>query len=204
MKNSVTEKAEQIKDLIGETALKSKEAVQEIINLNTKYLGQALDSNKVIVDGMRKQFQLKEQSTPIFENLNKAFGKSIELSEETIDSIMESYTKQIQMLISYNTKLIDTLKESTTFTVNNGEIEKILKLIQDNFQASVSSLNNSMKSIIDAYNKHTNLALNFNKKFGDNVTLQLEMYQELQNNSMNMFSSWADSWWKHTDHNHQR
>jgi hypothetical protein len=200
MKNSVLEKAENIKTIIGDTALKSKEAVQELISLNSKYLGQALDSNKVIVEGIRQQFQFKEQSTPIVENMNKTFGKSVELSEETIDTIMDSYTTQIQMHIDYSTKLIDTIKESFSFSSNNGEVEKILKVIQDNFEASVHSMNTSMKSIIESYNKHTNLALNFNKKFGDNVTLQLEMYQELQNNSLNMFSSWATEWWKQNDH----
>jgi hypothetical protein len=200
MKNSVSEKAEKIKNIIGDTALKSKEAVQEIINLNTKYLGQALDSNKQIVDGIRQQFHVKEQTTPIFESLNKAFGKSIELSEETIDSIIEGYNKQIQMYVDYNTRLIDTIKETATLSSNNKEIEKILKVIHDNFEACVQSMNGSMKTIIESYNKHTNLALNFNKKFGDNVTAQLEMYNELQNNSMQVFNTWATEWWKHNDH----
>jgi hypothetical protein len=199
MKNSVSEKAEKIKTIIGDTALKSKEAVQEIINLNTQYLGKALDSNKLIVDGIRQQFQLKEQSTPIFDSLNKAFGKSIELSEETIDSIIEGYNKQIQLYVDYNTRLIDTLKETSALSANSRELEKILKLIHESFESSVQVMNNSMKAIIESYNKHTNLALNFNKKFGDNVTAQLEMYSELQSNSMQAFSSWASEWWKQND-----
>jgi hypothetical protein len=200
MKNPVTEKAEKIKSIIGDTALKSKEAVQEIISMNTKFLGQALDSNKAVVDGIRQQFQLKEKNTPLFETLNKAFGKSIELSEETIDSIIDGYNKQIQLYVDYNTKLIDTIKESANYGTDNSEVEKILKLIYDNFEASVNSMNASMKATIDSYNKHTNLALNFNKKFGENVTAQLEMYNDLQNNSMSVFSNWASEWWKQGEH----
>jgi hypothetical protein len=200
MKSSVTEKAEKIKTIIGDTALKSKEAVQEIISMNTRYLDQALDSNKVIVEGIRQQFQFSEQGTPIFDTLNKAFGKSVELSEETIDSIIEGYNKQIQLYVDYNTRLIDTIKESATYSSNNGEIEKILKVIHDSFESSVNAMNASMKTIIESYNKHTNLALNFNKKFGDNVTAQLGVFSELQTGSMNIFSSWASEWWKHNDH----
>jgi len=200
MSNSVTEKAEKIKNIIGDTALKSKEAVQEIISMNNKFIGQALDSNKVMVDGIRQQFQFSEKGTPIFETLHKAFGKSVELSEETIDSIIEGYNKQIELYVNYNTKLIDTIKESATYSSNNTEIEKILKVIQDNFESSVNSMNASMKNIIESYNKHTNLALNFNKKFGDNVSAQLEMFTEVQSNSMNVFSTWASEWWKHNDH----
>jgi hypothetical protein len=200
MKNPVTEKAEKIKTIIGDTALKSKEAVQEIINMNTKFLGQALDSNKAVVDGIRQQFQLKEKNTPLFETLNKAFGKSIELSEETIDSIIDGYNKQIQLYVDYNTKLIDTIKDSANYGTDHAEVEKLLKLIYDNFEASVNSMNTSMKATIESYNKHTNLALNFNKKFGENVTVQLEMYNELQNNSMSVFSNWASEWWKQGEH----
>jgi hypothetical protein len=200
MKSTVTEKAEKIKTIIGDTALKSKEAVQEIININNKILREALDSNKVMVKEIRDQFHIDGKSTPSLDSFNKAFGKAVELSEETIDTIIEGYNKQIQMYVDYNTKLIDTMKESAVFTGKNKEMDRFLQLIQDNFEASVNTMNTNMKAVIESYNKHTNLALNFRQKFGDTVTAQLGMYSELQKNGIEVINSWASEWWKHTDH----
>ena len=200
MKSTVTEKAEKIKTIIGDTALKSKEAVQEIININNKILREALDSNKVMVQEIRQQFHIDGKNTPSLDSFNKAFGKAVELSEETIDTIIAGYNKQIQMYVDYNTKLIDTMKESAAFTGNNKEMDRFLKLIQDNFESSVSTMNSNMKAVIESYNKHTNLALNFRQKFGDSVTAQMGIYTDLQKNSMEMINSWASEWWKHADH----
>jgi hypothetical protein len=200
MKSSVTEKTEKIKTIIGDTALKSKEAVQEIININNKILREALDSNKVMVQEIRQQFHLDGKNTPSLDSFNKAFGKAVELSEETIDTIIDGYNKQIKMYVDYNTKLIDTMKESSAFSGNNKEMDRFLKLIQENFESSVSTMNSNMKAVIESYNKHTNLALNFRQKFGDSVTAQIGMYNDLQKNSMEMINSWASEWWKHADH----
>jgi hypothetical protein len=199
MKNSVLEKTEKIKTIIDDSALKSKEAVKEIISMNNKYLGQALDSNKKIVDEIKQQFQLKDHGAAFFETLNKAFGKSVELSEETIDGIVEAYNKQVELYVDYNTKLVDAIKETAGYSMNLYEAEKLLKLIHDSFEESLSSMSRSLKVLIDSYNKHTNLALNFNQKFGENVNAQMQLFRELQQNNASFFSSWATEWWKQSE-----
>ena len=195
MKTKTTEKTENIKNIIGDTALNAKEAIKEIIHLNTKLLDQAVENNKVAVDEIKKQFQMKGQDGHLFETMNKTFSKSIVLSEETIDGIIDAYIKQIELFVDYNTKLVDAAYELSAYPAN-GQNEKILKLIRDNFEPSVNSMTESMKSVIESYNKHANLALNFNKKFGDNVTAQFQAFKDFQNNSTTYFNSWANDWWK--------
>jgi hypothetical protein len=199
MKNPLSEKADQLKKIMDSTAQKSKENLEELIRVNNQLMGKALDSNKAIVDGIRKQFDVQDKNTPFFESLNKAFGKSVELSEESMDTIIDGYNKQIRMYVDFNTRLVDAIRESVNQSSNQAGMDTMLKLITDNFEQSVSSMNTNMKSTIDSYNKHTNLALNFNKKFGENVSAQLEIYKEFQSKNRNMMANWAALWGKKPD-----
>ena len=52
---------------------------------------------------------------------------------------------------------------------------------------------------MEFYNKHTNLAVNFNQKFGENVTAQIESLFKIQSVGLDMFTSWASEWWKQTE-----
>ena len=199
MKNPLSEKADQLKKIMDSTAQKSKENLEELIRVNNQLMGKALDSNKAIVDGIRKQFDVQDKNTPFFESLNKAFGKSVELSEESMDTIIDGYNKQIRMYVDFNTRLVDAIRESVNQSSNQAGMDTMLKLITDNFEQSVSSMNTNMKSTIDSYNKHTNLALNINKKFGENVSAQLEIYKEFQSKNRNMMANWAALWGKKPD-----
>ncbi len=199
MKNNVSEKTENMKTVLGDTALKSKEAVKEIIHLNTRLLNEALESNKVLVNGIRDQFQLSDKNTSLFSAMNKTFGKSIELSEETIDHVLDSYNTQVKLYLEHNTKLIDAIKESATFSANNEGLDKVLKLVKENFESAVNTMNTSTQAIIESYNKHTSLALNFNKKIAETISSQFHNYNQIQQNSMKAFSGWASEWWKHSD-----
>ena len=194
MKTTLNEKAEKIKDSIKGTAEKSKETIREIIDANTKYIDAALDSNKIIVESIQEKLNQKEIEDSVTDTLKNTFGKSIELAEDTLDGIINSYTKQIELNIDLNTKLLDTVKE-----LNIENPEKVLNLIQENFEASRQLAVNNTKEILDAYNKHTNLAVGFNKKFGENINAQIESLFKLQNQGLNKFTEFASDWWKQTE-----
>ena len=152
--NTLTAKAEKIKSHINNTAGKSKETIKEIIASNSKHIGNALDSNKKIVDSIKEKLNDKEIEDTITETLKTSFGKSIEIAEDALDSIINSTTRQIEWSIDYNTKLVDAIKES-----QNTNPEKMLELINENFEASQQLTIDNTKEILDFYNKHTNLAL---------------------------------------------
>ncbi|HVA97548.1 MAG TPA: hypothetical protein VNG53_01530 [Bacteroidia bacterium] len=194
MPNTLNEKAEKIKSTIKDTAEKSKETIREIIDSNTKYIGTALDSNKKFVDSIKSKLNQQEIEDSVTGNLKNTFGKSVELAENALDSIINSYTRQMEMNVDFNTKLVDAIKESKSESP-----EKVLNLIHENFEASRQLTINNTKEILDFYNKHTNLAVNFNQKFGENVNAQIDALFQIQSKGLNKFTAWASDWWKQTE-----
>ncbi|MEO7087531.1 MAG: hypothetical protein ABIZ51_01915 [Bacteroidia bacterium] len=194
MKTTLNEKAEKIKKTINGTTEKSKETIRELIDTNNKHIDAALDSNFKMVDSIKKSFGQKPMNGSVTETLKSTFGKSVELAEDSLDSIINSYTRQMEHNVDFNTKLVDAIKESKSDTP-----EKVLELIQENFEASRKLTTENTKEILDFYNKHTNLALNFNKKFTENITAQIEAISNVQNDGQNKFTSWASQWWKENE-----
>lgn len=191
MKSTLNEKAEKIKSSIKGTAEKSKETIREFIDSNTKNIGDALDSNKKIFDSIKEKLNEQEIKDSLTDNLKQTFGKSVELAEDALDSIINAYTRQMEMNVDFNTKLVDAIKEA-----NTENPDKVLELIHENFEASRQLTINNTKEILDFYNKHTNLAVNFNKKFGDNIQAQLDSMFAIQDKGLNRFTDWASDWWK--------
>src|ERR1035437_9020223 len=194
METTLNEKAEKIKEKIHGTAEQSKKAIREIIETNAKYIGTALDSNKKIVDSIQENLKQQKMEDTVTGNLKTTFGKSVELAEDALDSIINSYTRQMEMNVDFNTKLVDAVKDSS-----NNHSEKLLELIQDNFEASHQLTIRNTKEILDFYNKHTNLAVNFNQKFGDSINAQIESLFNIQSKGLDKFTSWASEWWKQED-----
>lgn len=191
MDTTLNEKAEKIKSNIKNTAAKSKETIREIIVSNTKHISEALDSNKKIVDSIKEKLNQQEIEDSVTDTLKVSFKKSVELAEDALDSIINSYTRQMEMNVDFNTKLVDAIKES-----DNKQPEKVLRLIHENFEASHQLTIRNTKEILDFYNKHTNLAVNFNEKFGESINAHIESLFNIQNKGLNKFTNWASDWWK--------
>lgn len=191
---TLNERAEKMKESIKDTAEKSKETIREIIVANTKFINDALDSNKKVVDAVKIKLDQQNVEDTLTDSLKSMFKKSVELAEDTLDSIINTYSKQMEMKIDFNSKLIDIIKDT-----NHTTPEKLLNLIQENFESSRQMSIENTKEIIDAYNKHTNLAVNFNQKIGENMNTHIEYLFSIQSKGMNKFSELASEWWKHTE-----
>jgi hypothetical protein len=185
------EKAEKIKDSIKGTSEKTKDTIRQIIDTNTRYIDTALDSNKKIVDSIKEKLNQQKIEDTLTDTLQNTFGKSVELAEDALDNIINSYTRQMELNVDFNTKLVDAIK-----TPDNKTPEKVLSLIQQNFEASRQLNIKNTKEILDAYNKHANLAINFNQKFGENINAQIDSLLHVQEKGLNKFTEWATEWWK--------
>ncbi len=194
MERALNEKAEKIKSNIKGSAQKSKDTIREIIDSSTKHMGEALDSNRKIVDSIKEKFNQQKVEDSVTDTVKNTFKKSVELAEDAMDSIINSYTRQMEMNVDFNTKLVDTIKES-----NIENPEKILNLIHENFEASHKVTIENTKDILDFYNKHTNLAVNFSQKFGENINAQIESLFSIQSRGLERFTGWASEWWKQND-----
>jgi hypothetical protein len=194
METTLNEKAEKIKDKIKGTAEQSKNTIREIIDTNAKYIGTALDSNKKIVDSIQENLKQQKMEDTVTGNLKTTFGKSVELAEHALDSIINSYTRHMEMNVDFNTKLVDAVKEADARTP-----EKVLNLIHENFEASRQLTIKNTKEILEFYNKHTNLAVNFNQKFGESINAQMESMFKIQGTGLTRFTDWASEWWKNAE-----
>lgn len=194
MSTSLNDKSEAIKNSIKETAAKSKETIREIIESNSKFIDSALDTNKKVVESIKTKLNQKEINDSSTDTIKDTFGKSVVLAEDSIDSIITAYVKQVEWNVEWNTKLIDAVKE------NNGQSpEKVLNVISESFETSRQLTISNTKNILEFYNKHTNLAVNFNKKFGENVASQVEVLSNIQSKSFSKFTGWASDWWKENE-----
>jgi len=192
METKSFEKANEIKEKFRGTAEKSKETIKEIIDSNARFIDKALDSNKVIVDSIKERLNQQEINDEVTPALKNKFRKSVELAEEALDSILNSYSRQIELNIDSNTKLIDAIKESGAKNP-----EKVWNTILENFEASRQLTTKSTKEILEFYNKHTNLAVNFNQQFGSTINAQIDSLFKIQSSGLNTFNEWSSEWWKH-------
>ncbi len=191
MNYTLNEKSDRIKDSINVTAEKSKETIREMISSNNKYIGDALDSNRIIVDSIKEKLNNQDIEDSVTESMNSTFGKSIELAEDALDSIINAYTKQMEMTVDFNTKLVDVIKSANLL-----HPEEVLELIHGNFHDAHQLTIKNTKEILDFYNKHTSLAVSFNQKFCKSINAQIESLFILQNKGLNKFTIWAADWWK--------
>lgn len=191
MSETSDKKAEKIKSNIKSSAEKSKETIRQFIDSNKKNFGEAIDSNKKIVDSINEKLGQDSSENQVTDNVKETFGKSVELAEDALDSIINSYTRQMEMNVDFNTKLVDAIKEAKTENP-----EKVLELIHKNFEESHQLTLNNTKEMLEFYNKHTNLAVNFNDKFGETINEHIDSLFKIQGRGLNRFTDWAAEWWK--------
>jgi hypothetical protein len=189
--NNTYEKAEKIKKNIIGFAEKSKETIRELIGSSSKQMENAMNSNAKIVDSIKKHLDIQEVDGKVADTVKHTFVKSLELAEDTFDAIINSYTRQMEHTVDFNTQLVEAVKES-----NPKNADKFLKLIHENFENSQNLNSKNTKEILEFYNKHANLALNFNKTFSDNVNAQVEAMSQIQSKGFDRFTHWASDWWK--------
>src|ERR1035437_2659650 len=188
-------KAETRRAAIDNTSRSYKEAVHAIVESNTGYLKVALDSNKHIIDSIQEKFNNKDIDESVIDGVKKALGNSVEMAEDTIDTVIDAYNKQVETTLQFNSKLIEMVKDlDLKYPEAN---EKLLNAIQENLESSIKSSTEKIKKIVDAYNRNTNFALNFNKTFGQSFNSQIEAIQKLQNNNINVLTHWASELVKH-------
>ena len=185
------EKAEKIKKHIIGFAEKSKETIRELIGNSSRQMENAMDSNTKILNSIKKNLDIQAVDGKVADTVKHTFVKSMELAEDTFDAIINSYTRQMEHTVDFNTQLVEAVKES-----NPKNAGKFLELINENFERSQELNSKNTKEILDFYNKHTNLALNFNKTFSDNVNAQVETMLQIQSKGFDKFSHWASDWWK--------
>ena len=196
MKNTINKQAETLKKKIENVSQTSKDSIKTLIESNTKQFDSALENNKKTFDAISKMLYEKEMDTSIVSAFKSTFGKSIKLSEDVIDSIIDSHTKRIDLSIDFTTKFMELVKSEDLNTKEG--VDKLVNLVKENFDESTELSLANMEKIVSVYNDHLNLALNFNKKFADNINSQITSMFQLQKKNFDTFFSMdaVTDWWK--------
>lgn len=194
-KTALNGSTEKIKENIYAVSKQSKETIRGIINASSSQVENALDVNKKFMQSIEKQYLSHEFiGNNLAGDLNKTFSDSVELSEESIDTIIDMQSAQLQSAIEMNLKLVNTIKD---IDFNNREDrDALVKIIEKSFDESSKQLIENTKKMTDLYNKHINLALNFNEKFSRDIDKRLQSINVFQTKNMDMFTDWANHWWK--------
>lgn len=186
---------EKLKENIDAVSQKSKETIRYIINSSSRQFETALEANKEFIESIETKSLTNDLAdTAIVSDIKKTFSNSVELSEEAIDTIIDIQSSQLRTAIDFNLKLAETIRNLDL--TDNEYRKKLFEVIDKNFEESSSQLIENTKKMTEIYNKHINLAVNFNEQFAKNINDQLQMLNRFQNKNMDMFNDWATHWWK--------
>jgi len=187
MKNTINQETEMLKKSIDTVSQKSKESIKALINANTESFNSAFEANNKTFSSISKTLYENEIDPAIARNIRSAFSKGLKLSEDTIDSIIDSHTKNLGLSVDFTTKFIDAIRQEDLSTDEG--VEHLMNLVQENLDKSAKLAKDNMEKFTSVYNEHLNLALNFNKQFADIFSAQVNAMFNLQKKNLAPFYS---------------
>jgi hypothetical protein len=196
MRHTNNQQAEALKKSINNVSEKSKESIKTLIDVNSKQFESAVENNKKAFDSVSKMLYEKEMDPGIVSAFKTTFGRGIKLSEDAIDSIIDVQKTTIELNIDFATKFMDIIKSEDMNTKKG--TEKLAALVKEHFDESTELALENMGKMVSIYNENLNLALNFNKKFADNMNSQLVSMFKIQKKNFDTFfgADMFTEWWK--------
>ena len=198
MKNTISKQAETLKKQVDNASQKSKESIKHLVDVNSKQFDSAVKANSKTFDAISKALYEKEMDPAIVRAFKSNFIKSLKLSEETIDSIIDAHKKRIDVSVDFTEKFAEAIKNED-MTSKEG-VEKLLNILKENLHRSTELSLRNMEKVATIYNDHLNLVLNFNRKFADNINAQVSTLFKLQNKNVDSSAllDMVNQWWKTT------
>ena len=169
------EKVNLIKRKMEDARDKSTETILSITDTNSRYLEVALEAAKKsfdAIDECRAEGKIKER---ISRAIRRTFSSSLELAEDTLDAIIDSCTRQMELNDNFYRKMIEAAREMPVETH-----ERILSLIQESVEASHQMLVKNVAEMCISYNRNTSLAYHFSEKFRETIQCQLDILFRIQ------------------------
>ncbi len=196
MKSTNGKQTEILKKSMDNAFKNSKESIRSVIQSNTKQFDSAVEANKKTFDTISKTLNEKEIDASIVNSFKTAFGKSIKMSEDVIDSIIDSHSSRINDSIDFTTRFMEIISTSD-FNKKEG-LSNLMELVMENLERSAALSMHNMEKIGTAYNEHLTMAVGFNKKFADKMSSQITAMYKVQPKTMDSFSAldMVTEWWK--------
>ena len=162
------ERIKSLKEEMDKTTKKSKENISFIIASCTTSYGKAIETHKQYVKELREQLNHQNLDNSLVDEIAHEFFCSLNLLEDVIDTIVDSYILRSSNITKYYSRQFETL--SNTHESNPMNNENVLNLFQKTFEQSIEHSTQDMKNIVDMYNDYLALTTNFNKCFFDTLS----------------------------------
>ncbi|HTA83494.1 MAG TPA: hypothetical protein VK783_11185 [Bacteroidia bacterium] len=195
-KNLTTAKAETLKKNINRVSQKSKDAIKNLFERDSKQLNSALKDNLKGFDSISKILCEKEIDPSIINPIKSFFIKSIVLHEYIADLVMNSHTQRINLFADFSTRITDAVKDDD---LNSREgIERLFGMVNENLDKSTELSLQNMENIALLYNDHLNLVLNSNKKLAERIDSKIVSMYKLYGKDVeaSILMDMVSNWWK--------
>ena len=196
MKSTNNLPVESLRKSIDSASQKSKESIKTLMDVNSRQFEAAIETNKKTFDSISKMLYDKEMDPSIVSSFKGNFVKSMKLSEDAIDSIIDVHRKRIDISIDFASKFMELMKDEDLGTKKGND--KLVELIKENFDKSTHLSLENMEKMVAIYNNHLNLVLNFNKKFAETMSSQIGAMFKIQKKGFEPFFMFdmTNEWWK--------
>lgn len=193
-KKTISEQIEGLKSKLDEASEEAKENIRATIDACTEQYNRAIEANKEYVKELRATLKDSHIDTSHLDEISGTFANSLQLSEEVIDTIIDSHLNRVRQIVDFNKKSVDALHQG--YATDKFNYEKFIALQQKNFSESIELSTRDMKKIVDVYNKHINLSVNFSKRFSKNINTQIDTLVKFQTKGLQAYSNWVANWWE--------
>src|SRR3972149_440357 len=153
---TISEQIEGLKSKLDEASEEAKENIRSTINACTEQYNRAIETNKKYVNELREQMKDAKMDTSHLDEISGAFANSLQMSEEVIDTIIDSHLHRVNQIVDFNKKSVEQLHQG--YVTGKFDYEKFISLLQKNFEHSIELSTSDMKKIVEMYNKHINLS----------------------------------------------
>ena len=194
MKKTSKDHVEKLNRIIAKASEASSETIKAIITASSKGLNSSIDSNQEFLELIKNQLRATGLDSNLITTVKSSFAMGIDVSEQMIDAIITAHSKRLESSIEFNVRLLELLIDQQFSS--DIEMEKTFAHILKNFESGFNASHDELKDILEFYNKHVNIALNFNHKFARVFKNQIETINKLQNSNVNIFTNQAAQWWK--------
>jgi hypothetical protein len=191
---TISQQIEALKSKLDDASKEVKENIRATIKACTEQYERAIEANKQYIKELREQLKDSQIDTSTLDEISSTFANSLQMSEEVIDAIIDSHLRRVNHIIDFNKKVVEALHQS--YATDKFNYEKFIALQQKNLEQSIELSTRDMKKIVDVYNKHVNLSLNFNKRFSQNINSQIDALVKFQSKGLQAYANWISNWWK--------
>lgn len=193
-KKTISEQIEGLKSKLDGASEEAKENIRATINACTEQYNRAIEANEEYVKELREQMKEHKMDTSHLDEISSAFTNSLQLSEEVIDTIIDSHLNRVNQIVDFNKKSIEALNKG--YATDKFDYEKFIALQQKNFEQSIELSTRDMKKAVDVYNNHINLSVNFNKRFSKNIITQIDTLMQFHSKGLQAYNNWVSNWWQ--------